>query len=217
MLITNSLELLALKLDARASLLDANFDRFLHNRKGMCRFDRSSIQEGLISNLWQAWCMFCRYVIISSTKGALTQSGAYTTSSYLNNSEMEIAYIAKVLAQGSNLGTIKSLSGTYQEHTWGDLNKFTLVISGIKPSNEVNLLNSISVCTRLKHLQVCRNAAAHITKSTISDLNSARVSYSKTSFQHPVDMLFWIDPVTSDFLWKSWVDEVKTAASIAVQ
>ncbi|WP_300584174.1 hypothetical protein, partial [Marivita sp.] len=56
-----------------------------------------------------------------------------------------------------------------------------------------------------------------LSKSTIQLVRASRVRYLNSSFKHPSDMMIWIDPNNSDFLWKSWGDEIKLAADFATQ
>lgn len=212
-----SLENIRLKLQRRLTVLDSGFDRHLLVPVAVQRVDKFALQEGYVSALWQVWCNFCRELLIHSTKGAVTSSGNNTTSPHVALGEMEIAYIAKRLSNNLAISSIKPLSGSHQEHTWGDLAKLNLVASGIGCSNASSILAGLSACLRVEDLQLCRNASAHISRTTIQSVKASKVRYQNTSFGHPSDMINWVDPNSSDFLWKSWVDEIELAAHFAIQ
>lgn len=210
-----SLERTRLKFECRLSTLDSAFDRYVIEPVAVSRVDRSALQEGFVSSLWQSWCYFCRELLIRSTQGAITTSGAATTSAYAAHSEMEIAYIAGRFARKESLGQVRALAGNHREHTWGDLAKLNNVLVAIGCSNAPTIQSGLSACLRIKDLQTCRNASAHISNSTIRNVRLSRVRYTNTSFFHPSDMVLWVDPSSSDFLWKSWVDEMRIVAEFS--
>ncbi|WPZ28510.1 hypothetical protein T8A63_12815 [Sulfitobacter sp. OXR-159] len=212
-----SLELIQQKLNCRISTLDSGFDRHVVKRSHTRRLDRFALQEGYVSALWQAWCAFCRELLICSAQGATTARGAVIASPYTVHSEMEIAFIARQLANGNVVRTIRPLLGSHQEHTWGDLGKLNSVVSGLGCGNAPQVLTALSACLRIEDLQLCRNASAHIGKSTIQEIKKARVRYLDTRMQHPSDMMYWVDPGSSHFLWKSWIEEIELSSQLAVQ
>src|SRR3546814_7143797 len=53
---------------------------------------------------------------------------------------MEIAYVAKLLAQGKSVSKIRALHGSHLEPTWGDLTKANLIVTGIESTNQAQLL-----------------------------------------------------------------------------
>lgn len=203
------------RLASRISTLDHAFDR--HAVNGVQRrTDRSAMQEGLVSALWQAWCAFCRDTVLASALGATTSQGTQVTSPYVGRTEMEICYIARQLAQKHSVSTIKSLGGRHLEPTWGDLNRLNLILAGIAFSNQAQLLSSFGAALALQDLQLCRNASAHLNKETIAGVGAARVKYQNTKFVHPSDAVFWVDPQTKDYLWKSWIDEITIISQLAI-
>src|SRR3546814_13820274 len=75
-------------------------------------------------------CAFCRSTVIGSARGTISGSGQNITSPYAGRSEMEIAYVAKLLAQGKSVSKIRALHGSHLETTWGDLTKANLIEIG---------------------------------------------------------------------------------------
>jgi hypothetical protein len=203
------------RLTSRISTLDLVFER--HAIEGVRkRLDRSALQEGLVSALWQSWCAFCRDTVLSSALGATTSQGVSVTSPYVGRSEMEVCYVARELAAKRRIATVKTLGGSYLEPTWGDLTKLNLILSGIACSNQNQLLTAFGAALALQDLQLCRNASAHLNKDNISVITAARVKYQHTKFIHPSDVVFWVDPQTKDYLWKTWIEEITIVSELAV-
>src|SRR3546814_7954897 len=88
---------------------------------------------------------------------------------------MEIAYVAKLLAQGKSVSKIRALHGSHLEPTWGDLTKANLIVTGIESTNQAQLLTAFGGGFAIKDLQLCRNASAHLTKDLLRDVNAAKV------------------------------------------
>lgn len=206
------------KLLVRLNTLDRAFERHILTPSVSRYVDRFALQEGLLSSLWQAWCEFCRDVVIGAVQGATTTTGIVVSSqAYAARTEAEIAYIAKQLAQQRNVTTIKPISGRYSEPTWGDVNKLNLIVTGLGPSNQQTLLSGFGGVTSIKDLQICRNASAHINGENIAKVRAARVRYLHTAFKHPSDTMRWIVPTTKDYLWRSWIDEMELVSDLATQ
>jgi hypothetical protein len=212
-----SLNTIRLKLQRRVAVLDSGFERHIIQPFVLRHVDRFALQEGFVSALWQAWCSFCRELLIHSSQGAITSNGHNTTSPHSALGEMEVAYVAKRISSNLPVNSIRPLIGSHQEHTWGDLTKLNAVASGIGCSNANFILTGLSACVRIEDLQLCRNASAHITRSTLQEVKASRVRYQNTFLQHPSDMIMWVDPMSSDFLWKSWVEEIELASEFAIE
>ncbi len=211
-----SLEILSNKLRRRLNVLESALERHSSGPRLSKRVDCQAIQEGIISTLWQSWCWFAREVVIASAKGAVTSSGLVTTSIYALNAEPEIIYIAKQLAWQRPIGQIKPILRGFQEPTWGDLDKLNRIILGVNCTNSKQLASVFGSTKRIKDLQLCRNSSAHINKDNITALSSARVRYLNTKLNHPSDMIFWIDPDTNEYVWKSWIDELEIISLLAI-
>ena len=205
------------KLVARTAYLDKAFDRHTVVRAKKQKIDRYAIQEGLVSALWQAWCQYCRKVVLHSVKGAVTLSGSTTTCAHSGLSDLEIFFLAKQLGNKANITKIKAIKGNYQEPTWGDAVKLNLIVNGMGTSNSSDLVQAFSACLLLKDLQLCRNASAHISQDLIQSVAGAKVRYVSTDFRHPSDLIFWIDPANQSYLWKSWISEMRLVAQLAIK
>lgn len=210
-----SLESLQTKLAARVSTLNSAFDRSIVSRGATRRVDRHALQEGLISALWQSWGGFCRATILHSASGNATVAGVAVTSPYAGRPDAEIAWIAKRLAEQAGVANIRALTAMREEPTWGDVTKLNLITAGMPTSNQSTLVSSFSAPVSLKDLQLCRNANAHINRDLLAELNRARVRYSRTMLHHPSDFMTWIDPISGDYVWRLWVDEIIAVSQLA--
>lgn len=205
------------RLSVRLQTLNSGFNRHLTIAPQQRILDRAAFREGLISALWQAWCRFFRSVILTSSSGGTTVSGAHIVSSFVGLSEPQILYVAKQLANGSQVGTIKSIAGAHLEPTWGDITKALAISTGMGLSNSNQLLSALSLASSVPDLQICRNATAHIGVTQLARLKATRVRYIETKMQHPTDACIWIDPNTDGYLWDSWVEEIRLMANFACQ
>lgn len=203
------------KLRVRVDALDAGFRRHLASARGMRQLDRQALREGYVSALWQFWGQFVRSVLIESTRGALQEGGALTTSPFSAHTEDEIAYICMQLARRQSIGRVRAIRGSHLEPTWGDVDKAILIASSIGLSNQGELLSAFAIPTSLKDLQLCRNAAAHLGASTFAELKLAKVRYTDTRLLHPTDAVVWVDNATCGYLWDTWVDEIMVSADYA--
>ncbi|WP_336795857.1 hypothetical protein [Erwinia aphidicola] len=205
------------KLQKRIKYLDNAFDRHLLTPKLSRCIDRYSLQEGLMSSLWQAWCFYCRDILFGSITGAETSTGRMITSTYSIHNDRQLVYIASRFAAGSVSVTNVKLAAAHLELTWGDVVKLNEIIIKFNPTNAIDLCSSLAGAQYLMDLQQFRNANAHITPFTISAVKSARVRYSNTRMRHPSDTMFWIDPKSKDYLWKMWVEEIEIISNLLAE
>ena len=211
-----SLDYFHVKLEKRTAALAAAFERLAANRSQLQRVDRFALQEGLVSHLWQAWSGFSRSVVLGSLKGAFTKSGLAVSSAYSMNSIEEIRYAAKIAAENGPPIRLKALSAYHLEPTWGDLAKLNNMVSVLAPSNSKQLLSAFGSAILIGDLQIIRNACAHINQDRITSVRALQVRYGRSSFIHPSDAIFWIDPITNEFAWQSWIDEMLSVSTNAV-
>lgn len=158
------------RLSKRLKTLDRVFERYSVASLPR-RIDRSAIQEGLISALWQSWCGFCRDTMMACATGATTTSGTAVASPFAAHSELEIAFIASQLSNRRNIGTVRPLAGHHLEPTWGDVTKLNLIANGMNTTNKAQLVGAFSAALSLQDLQLSRNASAHLSTSAIAGIN----------------------------------------------
>lgn len=212
-----SFERLSVQLNSRVERLDSAFERHLFSLEKKRCVDIYSLQEGLISSLWQTWCLYCKSIFFGSIRGATTTNGQHIdTPHYLQLTDYELFYVAKLLGENKPINQIKQAKPQH-EPTWGDVNKLSLIFTLSNTPNSNYVSSPLSSSFLLKDLQMVRNASAHITSHTIQNIKDARVRYSSTKFNHPTDTIFWVDPQSNDYLWKAWVDEMKLISSVMAQ
>lgn len=212
-----SFERLSVQLNSRVERLDSAFERHLFSLEKKRCVDIYSLQEGLISSLWQTWCLYCKSIFFGSIRGATTTNGQHIdTPHYLQLTDYELFYVAKLLGENKPINQIKQAKPQH-EPTWGDVNKLSLIFTLSNTPNSNYVSSPLSSSFLLKDLQMVRNASAHITSHTIQNIKDARVRYSSTKFNHPTDTIFWVDPQSNDYLWKAWVDEMKLISLVMAQ
>lgn len=204
------------KFERRTETLGAAFERLAAIRGGLRKSDRFALQEGLVSHLWQSWSNFSRSVILNSLKGTTSVSGVVISSGYSARSIDEIRFAAMKAARNQSPGVLRPIGGDHLEPTWGDLSKFNSIVTQLNPSNDRQLLSAFGSAVLIPDLQTVRNACAHVSEQRIIDIRAIQVRYIQNHFLHPSDAIFWVDPITNDFSWLSWVDEMKLAATTAV-
>lgn len=206
------------KLLSRLDRLEKAFERHALSPTLNKRVDRYALQEGLISSLWQSWCEFCRDIVISTTIGASTRAGnAVISPLFSTHNEAEIAFIAARLSNSERIANIKPIKSRRHEPTWGDIDKLLLIITGLSPTNSRLLLATFGSANAIKDLQVYRNASAHVCNDTIKSVSATRLRYNDTKFTHPSDTMFWTDPISRNYLWKLWIDEMELISDFATQ
>lgn len=206
------------KLKARLAVLDSAFERSILTDSLGRYADKYALQEGLMSALWQSWCIYCRTILFGSITDGLTVNGNKVSSAFSHLSDRELVFLSQKASSGCNINRISVRTAPpHIELTWGDVIKLNPVITAFNPSNSANLLTGLGAVTLLLDLQKFRNANAHITNFTVNEIKSAQVRYTHTKFRHPSDTMFWIDPQTRDYLWKSWIDEIDLIANHLAQ
>jgi len=211
------LDVLRSRLLLRSRTLDQAFDRHVFGRTQLYRVDRYAVQEGLISALWQSWSNFCREVVFASARGAITSGGVTTTSPYDTLTDLQLGHIARSFARNEPPRPGRSLRGQFQEPTWGDLDALNRIVTGATCSNSSSICSALALGSAIRDLQLCRNANAHICRETILGVRSTAVRYSAGPLRHPSDLMFWVEPASGSFVWKSWIDEVDLISSHAVR
>lgn len=180
------------------------------------RVETFSKQEGLVSSLWQSWAFFCKSVILNSLAGATTATGGFATSPFAAIPLDELREHARRSACSQSLSPGKTIKGDHLEPTWGDIRKATLVINSLQPSNAAAIQRGLGVLTFALDLQIVRNAAAHLSPDRIADIRNMQLKYAKTSFRHPTDALYWIEPTSNVAAWRVWIDEMRSASTLMV-
>lgn len=169
--------------------------------------------EGILSTLWQVWNRYCRQVVMASCLGCDTRSHGRLVS--IHATESVVAYIAKNQRNGFPPSGAGTLTVTRLEPTWGDMAKLVQVITALAPANESQLLAAFGTVPKISHIQDLRNAVAHRNTQSMLAIFAWQASYLAQRVRHPLEALFWADPVASKYLVLARIDDMSQAAYLA--
>ncbi|MEN5279779.1 hypothetical protein [Serratia marcescens] len=178
------------------------------------------LTEGLMSDIWQNWCHFCRRLLHLSCRGgiALDKKVLSPRTALHDNSWQRIGYEAK------NRGNRLSPNGHLRfemrfEPTWGDIDNIIAIILQLDPNNKSVLLSAFGSGNKeLNHLQLARNASAHKNAETMSKLRRDMILfYNFQKLKYPSDLAWSLSARTSTFAFYNWIYEMKLIARLAVR
>jgi len=169
--------------------------------------------EGILSTLWQIWNRYCRQVVMASCLGCDTRTLGRLAG--IHAAEPIVAYIAKHQKNGSPPNSTGTLTVTRFEPTWGDMAKLVQIITALAPVNESQLLAAFGTVPRISHIQDLRNATAHRNTQAMQTVFAWQASYLAQRVRHPLEALFWTDPVASKYLVLARIDDMSQAAYLA--
>lgn len=125
-----------------------------------------------------------------------------------------VSYVAIQAAHGGTVTAGKTNALLRKEPTWGDPTKIVAIINILNPSNRAILLSHFSGgLFGPKHCQTVRNAAAHKNTQTKNEVLALAASYTAHKIMYPTDAMFWIDPVSGDFAFISWLEDMRAIAA----
>jgi len=176
------------------------------------------MQDGFVSQAWQAWGHFCRELIFASAQGTPTASNQPTGCPHAARPLEELAWIGMRAANGESINGIRSIRSRKSEPTWGDPSKFQQIVQAYGLANEQSVLSGVLIAGRIaSHMQTIRNASAHTDPDTIASVRSLAIFYQATPIRLPADAIFWVEPNTGEFLYRYWTSRMIVAARLAVQ
>lgn len=174
--------------------------------------------EGLVSRIWQAWCNFCRSCVIESCVGTIDSTGASIAALPDAASDAHVSSAAIRANRRPNppyWGATNTLLRA--EPTWGDVDVLVKVLSRLRPTNFVQLLAAFSHGhSSAKALQLIRNGAAHNNAQSRHEIQTLRSLYVVFPIGHPTHALFWIEPLSKDFLAMQTIEELKNVGLVAI-
>lgn len=210
-----NLEPMFQRFDRRLTALEDIFTNWVSNAPQYSSDSDLMFLEGLVSSLWQTWSLFCRRVVFSSAIGCITRSGSVIEGCVAPPLWERVSYIAWRVHSG---GTIKPLSvnaDLKREPTWGDVQKVQNVINILSTGNAAHLVSCLgSVSRGPVHVQLIRNASAHRNFQTLAGIKGLRPYYNARPIRHPVEIVTWTEPLSRDFAFIAWVDEMRLVAGL---
>lgn len=211
------LDSLSRRLERRLSAIESAIDQspLLHGR--VDRLSKWAYQDGFLSQAWQAWGSFSRELILQSVAGVPTATNQATGCPHSGRPERELAWIAARAAKGESIVNVRPLVAMRQEPTWGDARKIQSIVQAYGLANEQTVLSGIlSAGLIVQHIQTIRNAAAHTNIETIAEVRALARFYVAAPITMPGDAILWTDPVSGDFIYRSWTARMIAAARLAV-
>lgn len=167
------------------------------------KWEFSYLTETLISDLWQAWCNFCKALVLVSCRGTIDRSNNLIVKLNRDNTRLRILYEVSKNKAGQNITTNGHNNfKSYNDITWGDLSLLIDAINYLSPNNKNKLLSSFGSMPILKELQIVRNCMAHKNKDTLDNCKGISSTYS--SIKSPVEIVWSIDSaenIPKIFVW----------------
>lgn len=204
------------KFDARCRSYNFRIIEINSNRTNLKRWEFNYLTEVLISDIWQAWCNFCRELILSSCRGTIARNGQLVNKRFGDNSLQRIGYEAKQANYNHNVTANGHLNFMIRnEPTWGDLNSIIRIVQRLQPSNFNNLVTTFGSFTEPKNLQKVRNACAHKNKETITDISTLSITYNFSKLSYATDLAWKMKNNTNAFAIDIWLYEVNKIADLA--
>lgn len=212
-----ALDSLSRQLERRLLAIEKRIDTALATPTTVNRLDRWALQDGYLSQSWQAWCVFCRELILNSAQGVVTANNQPTGSPHAGRPPSELAWIGMKASRGDPVGVIRPIAAMRHEPTWGDIGKFSQVVQAFNLTNEATVLSGVlSAGGIIRHVQTIRNAAAHMNTETFNEVRALATFYVASPINTPGDAIFWIDPTTRDFVYRTWTARMIAASNQAV-
>ena len=174
--------------------------------------------EGILSRIWQSWGAFCRTCVVESCMGTVNGSGA-AVAALPGASTAEHVSAAAIRAKSSAAPptwTSQNYLLRY-EPTWGDANVLGTIIPRLGAANAGQMSAAFSSGHRsVTTLQVIRNAAAHTNNQTMSSVQGLRSMYLVFPVTHPTHALFWVEPVSRNYLVFEAIDSLQDTGFTAI-
>lgn len=186
---------------------------------GRFSFQDECLLEGLLSRSWQAWCNFCRSCIVKSCLGTTDGSGLQVVAHQFAFAEEHVSGAAIRAKAQKNKPPYWGNSNLLlrAEPTWGDVDILARVIPRLGCANAGQLTAAFSSCSiSAKAIQTIRNASAHHNTQTLAEVLAIRSSYITFPLTHPIQALYWTEPLSGDYLAISALGELVDGGLAAI-
>jgi len=173
--------------------------------------------EGVTSHIWQAWCRFCRTLIVDSCIGTTDASGNLIPQLPGALSEQHVSG-AVIRIKNGRTPTWGTLNAVLRfEPTWGDIDVLTDIIRGTAPANATKISGMCTLAsTSSRIIHRVRNASAHHNTQTMTELQRLSSGYKTFPIAHPAQALFWVDSSTGNYLLPEAIEGFIVASMFAV-
>lgn len=198
----------------KASILRGRAEHVYARVSHISHWEFRYLSTGILLDNWQTWCEFCRDVIILSCNGTVTRSGTNVVPRENDNTWHRIAYEANQARNGQRALPGKIVNYRRHEPTWGDQNFLLTVIPALSPNNAPNLLTGFGLSAYgPKHIQIVRNATAHLNSESMSEVRKLLPYYNGGRLSHPTELMWWTEPRNNSDAIFVWIEELELIAS----
>jgi len=205
-------------LDSQLSRCKEHFNAALMLSAHKDRYLRTHHLEGALSDAWQAYCTFVRYLLIRSSIGSVTATGIVLPPSVVPSNWERVSHVAIRASAGKGPQVGGSNNLLLKEPTWGDSAKIVNLVNGLAPANSSTLLGYLGGgLAGPKHCQIVRNACAHRNNQTRASVDALASLYIAFRIKHPVDAMTWKDRTSGQYAFVCWIDDMQAIAEGAVK
>lgn len=168
----------------------------------------------LLSAIWHSWCHFCRELVLLSCSGTTSRGGVVIPPRNGLNDWQRVAYEVNQLRRGRAVSLNGSVRVMREEPTWGDVDVLIRAVPGLGLANQSSLMSGFGLATAAKHIQLVRNACAHLNSETMSDVRSILPFYSGGRISHPSDVMWMLNSAGTTDVVFIWLEELEVVADI---
>lgn len=186
------LEKLFISFESKCKKLENRANYILQSSHNISKWEFNYLTETLISDLWQAWCNFCKAIVLVSCRGTINRSNVVIPKLNRDNSRLRILYEVSRNKISQSISTNGHINfKAHHDITWGDINSLIKAINYLSPNNKNDLISSFGSAPILKELQIIRNCMAHKNKDTIDECKNLSNNYN--SIKTPTEIVWSID------------------------
>lgn len=204
------------KFDSRCNSYSVRIEALKSNQINMQPWEFNYQTEVLISDIWQNWCHFTRKLLFSSCRGTVARDGSIVLARSGDNTWKRLGYEAKQGVSQHNATPNGHLNFKIRmEPTWGDMNCAIKIIVKLQPSNKSHLLTTYGSFSKLKDLQLIRNACAHKNIETINSIYPLASRYNFGVLKNATQVAWATASGSNDYAIEEWLFEMNLIADLA--
>lgn len=174
------------------------------------------LTEALISDIWQCWGHFCRWLVLNSCRGTISRKGAAIAARPDENTWQVIGHVAREALRGKKQSANGSISSYRQEPSWGDKDKLIDIVQALGPSNQQTIVTAMGLpLFGPTHLQKVRNACFHKHAENMREVRSLLIHYAAGTINSPADLAWEIVIGRPTLAIYSWIDDMIVIAEYA--
>jgi hypothetical protein len=155
--------------------------------------ERNVISSGVLNFIWNSWNNFWRDYWICHVSGGIDFKKNQICGIYPKYSDKQSChFLLYKLGKRRNHNIGDSISGSYQEATWGDpqvIQKIAFELINDYPTMTTLLGLLSSYQNEIEHFQKIRNAFIHLNKDNVNGLNTLTGYYIFSTSQRLIDIL----------------------------